>query len=120
MKSDGFHWPCKLRVVNLISKIFRISASLAELHGLGHAVQQSRALIRLPLLLLAHPGCVLVPRTPFRVPLVMTKPPGEQAALLVAVTVKLLAFHEVLHQKVQNTELNLTTVTATPKRRSKA
>jgi hypothetical protein len=116
----GFHWPCKLRVVNLISKIFRISASLAELHGLGTRCSNPRALIRLPLLLIAHPGCVLVPRTPFSVLLVMMKPPGEQAALLVAVTVKLLAFHVVLHQKVQNTELNLTTVTATPKRRSHA
>ena len=48
----------------------------------------------------------------------MMKPPGEQT--LVAVTVKPLAFHVVLHQKVQNAELNLTAVTATPKRRSNA
>ncbi len=61
-----------------------------------------------------------MPRPPFRVPLVTMKPPGEQAALLVAVTTKLLVFHVVLHQKVQNTELNFTTVTATPKRRSNA
>jgi hypothetical protein len=38
------------------------------------------------LLPIARPGCVLLPRTPFRVPLVMMKPPGEQAALIVAVT----------------------------------
>jgi hypothetical protein len=72
------------------------------------------------LLLIARPGCVLVPRTPFRVPLVMMKPSGEQAALIVAVTVKLLIFHVVLHQKVQNAELNFTAVRATPKRRSNA
>jgi hypothetical protein len=72
------------------------------------------------LLLIARPGCVLMPRTLFGVPLVMMKPPGEQAALLVAVTAKLLVFHVVLHQKVQNAELNFTTVRATPKRRSNA
>jgi len=72
------------------------------------------------LLLIARPGCVLVTRTLLRVPLVTMKPPGEQAALLVAVTMKLPVFHVVLHQKVQNTELNFTTVTATPKRRSNA
>ncbi|MGZ3308905.1 MAG: hypothetical protein ACXU8R_10330 [Xanthobacteraceae bacterium] len=53
------------------------------------------------MLLIARPGCVLVPRTPFRVPLVMMNPPGEQAALIVAVTVKLLVFHVVLHKKAQ-------------------
>jgi hypothetical protein len=68
--------------------------------------------------LIARPGCVLVPRTPFRVPLMMMKPSGEQAALIVAVTVKLLIFHVVRHQKVQNAELNFTAVRATPKRRS--
>ena len=61
-----------------------------------------------------------MPRTLFGVPLVTMKRPGEQAALRVAVTVKLLIFHMVLHQKVQNTELNFPTVTATPKRRSNA
>jgi len=72
------------------------------------------------LLLIARPGCVLVPRTLSGVPLVTMKRPGEQAALRVAVTVKLLIFHMVLHQKVQNTELNFPAVTATPKRRSNA
>jgi hypothetical protein len=67
------------------------------------------------LLLIARPGCVLVSRTLFGVPLVMMKPPGEQAALLVAVTAKLLVFHVVLRQKVQNAELNFTAVRATPK-----
>jgi hypothetical protein len=72
------------------------------------------------LLLIARPGCVLVPRRPFRVPLMMMKPSGERAALLVAVTVKPLIFHVVRHQKVQNAELNFTAVRATPKRRSNA
>jgi hypothetical protein len=51
------------------------------------------------LLLIARPGCVLVPRTLFGVPPVTMKPPGEQAALIVAATLKLLVFHVVLHQK---------------------
>jgi hypothetical protein len=51
------------------------------------------------LLLIARPGCVLVPRTLFGVPLVTMKRPGEQAALRVAVTVKLLIFHMVLTKK---------------------